>query len=94
MRFVIPSSNCIKLVFDGGKRDINIIDVTSKQRQLLITEDERANGGTIKGWLSDDKTIIYVNHDNGDIFSLNTETKDIQQLTNFGDIYRYTVRVL
>jgi len=94
MRFITPSSDCKKLVYDGGNRDINIIDTTSKQKQLLMNEDERANGGTIKGWLSDDKTIIYVNHDNGDIFGMNTETKGIQQLTNFGDIYRNTVKVL
>ncbi|NCN58841.1 hypothetical protein COW99_03580 [Candidatus Roizmanbacteria bacterium CG22_combo_CG10-13_8_21_14_all_38_20] len=93
MRFIIPSSDCRKLVFDGGNLDINILDTTSKQKQLLMNEDERANGGTIKGWLSDDKTIIYVNHDSGDIFGLNTETKDNQQFTNFGDISRNTVKV-
>ena len=93
LRFVRPSPDCKKLVFEGDGRNIYILDVPSKQKQFLINEDERANGGTMKGWLSDSKTVIYINHDNGDIFSLNVDTRDNQRLTNFGDIYRNTVKV-
>ncbi len=91
------SPDCKLIAYEAGSYEdeqIYIYNIDKQMLQTKLSKQGSANGGYIIGWLPGNKEVTYHSSDSGDIYSVNIETRESRQLTNFGDINRGTARLV